>query len=171
MEDTFIHYGSTDFDPKLFHPVKNFCEYSNKPLHDTGFWATPIVTENGWRDWCEGNEWRTNGSYLSRFFVFHLRPSAKVLKIENNDDVTKFLNSKYQKRFWNSIGSYARDIAPDFEKLSKDFDALYARIFENKDLRSGTYWQLYGWDVDSILIFNPSIIEKIGDSNERSGRE
>ena len=45
----------------------------------------------------------------------------------------------------------------DFEKLSKEYDAIEVNISECRDL----YYSLYGWDCDSIVIMNPDIIEEI----------
>ena len=42
----------------------------------------------------------------------------------------------------------------DFEKLSKSYDVIEVNISADRDL----YWELYGWDCDSILVMNPSVI-------------
>ena len=42
----------------------------------------------------------------------------------------------------------------DFEELSKKYDAI--EVWISKD--SNLYFELYGWDCDSILIMNPKII-------------
>ena len=47
---------------------------------------------------------------------------------------------------------------PDFEKLVSDgVDAIEFFISDDNKL----YWDLYGWDCDSILIMNPNIIKLI----------
>ena len=45
----------------------------------------------------------------------------------------------------------------DFEKLSKEYDAIEVNISECRDL----YYSLCGWDCDSILIMNSDIIEEV----------
>ena len=39
----------------------------------------------------------------------------------------------------------------DFERVAKDYDFI---DFKVKEL----YYQLYGWDLDSILVLNPDVI-------------
>ena len=42
----------------------------------------------------------------------------------------------------------------DFEKLAQEYDAIEVLISGDP----GLYYELYGWDCDSILIMNPEII-------------
>ena len=51
-------------------------------------------------------------------------------------------------------------MALDFEKLSKEYDAIEVFISKDEQL----YWDLYGWDCDSILIMNSDIIEEVRSS-------
>ena len=45
----------------------------------------------------------------------------------------------------------------DFEKLARDYDAIEVLI--SNDYRLNT--SLMGWDCDSIIVFNPNIIEEV----------
>lgn len=171
--ELFIHYGTAVFDPTRFKEVKNRSEFIvNKPIPHTGFWATLYQSPdmNSWKDWCEGNNFYTEK--LKDFFTFFLKEDAKILEIQTQNDVDKFVRSKYQqkpvgyeRRFYYKDQEYP-DAHPDFEMLSKDFDAMYVKEFGN--VNSGTHWQFYGWDCDSLLIFNPQIIVKVGDSLAQS---
>ncbi len=54
----------------------------------------------------------------------------------------------------------SRWITLDFEELSKSYDGIELHLSEEEteDIFNGLYWKLYGWDCDSILIFNKDII-------------
>ena len=42
----------------------------------------------------------------------------------------------------------------DFEKLQERYDAIEVYI-------DNLYWDLYGWDCDSILILNKEIVKEV----------
>lgn len=115
-----------------------------------GFWASRKNSDEGWKDWVAENE-LTVGNFNSSF-EFSLKKDAKILLIDNIDTLSNLpkVNSDISLRLWSLL---------DFEKLSKDYDAVEVLISEDRRL----YQQLYGWDCDSILIMNPDIvIEKKG---------
>ena len=45
----------------------------------------------------------------------------------------------------------------DFEQLKENYDAIEVDISADNTL----YWELYGWDVDSILVLNPNVVEVV----------
>ena len=49
------------------------------------------------------------------------------------------------------------------EELAKEYDGIEVLMSEedNLDLAigEGLYWELYGWDCDSLLVFNKDIVE------------
>ena len=49
----------------------------------------------------------------------------------------------------------------DFEKLAETYDAVEVNISSDFNL----YYQLYGWDCDSIVIMNPDIIVELSSVN------
>ena len=48
-------------------------------------------------------------------------------------------------------------VTSDFESLKQDYYAIELDISANSDL----YWELYGWNVDSILVLNPEVIQEV----------
>lgn len=78
------------------------------------------------------------------------------MKVVTLDDLTNFLNKYCDQDEWRSI-------RVDFESIAQFYDALFVKIYTEdcEDFQQQAYWQLYGWDVDSLLIFNPDIIEEI----------
>lgn len=70
------------------------------------------------------------------------------------------------KQINNSASKIFKDIfiALDFEEIKKEYDAIEVLISEDDQL----YWDLYGWDCDSLLILNKDIIKELSE-NEIEG--
>lgn len=152
----FIHYGADHFDKDKFNYVKNagIGGICCKPYPHTCLWASPIDDQDGWHDWCETNWFHLDR--LNKSFKFKLKEKSRVLKVVTLDDLTNFLNKYCDQDEWRSI-------RVDFESIAQFYDALFVKIYTEdcEDFQQQAYWQLYGWDVDSLLIFNPDIIEEI----------
>jgi len=134
----FIHYGTNEFDPKLFKPIKNinFCKPSG------GLWASPEDSPFGWEDWCIREDY--NPDSLKKYFTFILSPECKIYKIESYEDLIK-------------LPLYNKSRHLDFEEISKSYGAIW--LTECGEVRTHfTNPSLYGWDCDSILIFKPEYI-------------
>lgn len=153
MSKIYIHYGSNEFKPELFKPVKNEMMFT-KPKG--GLWASPINAKESWKEWCERNDFRLQ--LLEKSFVFVLKPDTKVLFIDDVkqlENLPKVENPAIFDNFklWTCL---------DFEKLSKEYDAVEITLSEEKSHRGefwgGLYDKLYGWDCDSICIMNPECI-------------
>lgn len=133
------------FDRSLIQEIRNVSIYSNKPRG--GFWASRCDAEFGWKDLCDS---RSKGEP----FIFSLTNNAKILSIKSKDDMHKLSSYQIGPVGFNTIVGY------DFEMMQKDYDALEV------DGRA-LFWYMYGWDCDSILIFNPDIIiEEVNEKNE-----
>lgn len=148
----FIHYGNCKFDINKFKPIRNRPKFT-KP--DGGFWASRVDSDTNWKNYCEANEfydWIDSES-----FVFSLKEDAKVLTINNSKQLESLpqLNKNQYRRVFIEL---------DFEQLAKEYDAIEVLISEDNKL----YFELYGWDSDSILIMNPDIIISENDSENNS---
>lgn len=148
----YVHIGSDTFDKKLFKPIKNI-EHFVKP--SGGLWGSPIDSAYGWEDWVKSNNFnQTLGfeKYGKARFCFKLKDTAKLLYIDKVDilkDLPQVNDDVFQiaKPF----------VALDFESLKQNYDAIELDISADSDL----YWELYGWDVDSILVLNPDVVDII----------
>lgn len=137
----YIHYGSNCFDPSKFVEIKNE-KYFNKPRGE--LWASNIESEFGWKNWCEREEFCTYS--LDNSFVFELSTNARVYEINTKEDIEKMpLQSEQFSTMLKAI---------DFEALSNDYDVIKFNYDKNPSL----YWDLYGWDCDSILVLNKEVI-------------
>ena len=142
----YIHYGHKTFDKIRFCPVKNR-EGFTKPVG--GLWASKINSQNGWKAWCEDNNY---GECVDdNSFEFTLSDNTRVLTINNNKELENL--PKADSIFKLSFSTFL-----DFEKLALDYDAIEINISSDY---SGLYFSLYGWDCDSILVMNPDIIQII----------
>jgi hypothetical protein len=136
-----IHYGHDKFDINEFKPIEN-CNWI-KPKG--GLWASPIDSKYGWKDWCE----EENYGNLSYNFIFTF--DGKVLIIDSLKD----LKSKIP---FISVESYKYLLYIDFEKLSKEYDAILLTEKGQKETRFTQPENLHGWDCESICIFNPNAV-------------
>ena len=142
----YIHYGHDYFDIENFDKISNNLLWTTKPKG--GFWACQLDSEDNWKNWCLKNEDKEVD--LNKYFIFSLREDSRVLIIDNCDKLqdlpkTNFGNDVIKRKVCTEL---------DFEQLSKEYDAI--EVFISKD--HNLYFELYGWDCDSIVIMNPEII-------------
>lgn len=141
----YIHYGHNKFDISKFNKVVN----SNIPTKpEGGFWASRIDALFGWKEWCIDRKYKID---LDNSMVFSLSKDARILIIDNHKILEDLPKNERQQKHINMCAIL------DFERLSKEYDAIEVLISEDDEL----LYYLYGWDCDSILIMNPNIIEKI----------
>jgi len=148
MSKKYIHYGSTAFDPEMWHDVKNGGSIT-KPTG--GLWASPIDAEFGWREWNAESHFMTCKNENS--FVFTLNEKAKVKRLYMLADVDLLPQ--------RNLGYATNMVSIDFEKcVEEGIDAIELCTLDN-----GLYWALYGWDCESILILNKDVIEVKANAN------
>lgn len=143
-KDVYIHYGSKHFNKNLFKKIKNIPFV--KP--EGGLWASNIKAKYGWKEWTQDNNYGTDKYREDNCFKFRLKNGAKILTIKNKKDLRELPKYKvptFDSNLFNWL---------DFEKLSEQYDAI--EVFIDK-----LYWELYGWDCDSLLVLNKDVIEEI----------
>jgi hypothetical protein len=141
----YRHYGADKFDPNHIYTKTGLY----KPL---GLYASPQNSKKFWvwKNWCIGNEYSTGS--LDIWFDFRLTKDAKVLKIRKPSDVKDYLIDDP-----NSYNIFDWDITDgkllDLDRLYKDYDAML--VIHGNDYNELHFSHLfYGWDVDSICIWN-----------------
>ena len=86
---------------------------------------------------------------MSKWFIFTLKDGARVLEITNASQLKDLPKAPCTlSPHW---------VVLDFEEISKSYDAMQVMISSDQQL----YWDLYGWDCDTLLVFNPDIIDVI----------
>ena len=144
MSKIYIHYGHRYFEPDIFVEVENVCW--NKPIG--GLWASDINAKYGWNNWCKDEDYCECKEENS--FRFTLKENSKVLVISSHDDLNKLPLEDGVPEYIND-----RSLCIDFEKLKRKYDAIEVLISEDNRL----YYDLYGWDCDSILVLNKECID------------
>lgn len=145
----YVHDGHSNFDINLFKHIS--CrENFNKPLG--GLWASPVDSPYTWEQWCLDNNFNyTIGEdkyFQGEQFRFKLKDNARLLSITSAKQLDELPQIK------NDLTSNIYKIL-DFKKLEEEYDAIEVLISMDHQL----YWNLYGWDVDSIVVMNPDVIE------------
>lgn len=142
----YIHYGTAEYSKDKFKEIKNERLFT-KPIG--GLWASRVDTEYGWKNWTEDEHFRTEVYREDNYFKFKLKDEAKVLVMDNAKQILDLPKQKNEFNF-----SF---VCLDFEKLAKEYDAIEVLISQDGKL----YWDLYGWDCDSILVMNKEMVEVI----------
>ena len=146
MSKIYIHYGHKYFASNKFVKVKN--RMWNKP--EGGLWASDIKAKYGWKNWCKDENYSDCTARNS--FCFTLKENSKVLIISSHDDLNKL-------PLQQDVPEYVKNmcLCIDFEKLVIEYDAI--EVIVSKDDR--LYYDLYGWDCDSLLVLNKECIDEI----------
>lgn len=148
----YRHYGNSQFDIDIFDPIENR-PYFTKP--HGGLWATPVDSDiYGWKSWCQDNNFHIER--LNKWFDFQLDEMANVYKIKELKDIL-LLESLACCLVSNR--AYAIDDS-DISASFIDFEKLLILGYDAVELEMNpfTYWAMYGWDCDSIVILNPEVI-------------
>ena len=140
-----IHYGHKKFNPQRFNTIKN--RYWCKP--EGGFWASPIDSEYGWKNWCKSEDFRL--SKLKTNFRFSI--TGRIYVIDSLKDLTRLPFTAPHSEYVFITGY------PDFEKIALEYDAIHLTTNGEAETRYSTP-NLYGWDCESVLILNPNIINQ-----------
>lgn len=142
----------SDFSKEVFKPIKNI----NFVKPEGGFWASAINAKYGWKQWCndECESWAEGIP-----FKFTLKDDSKILYIRDVTDIANIPVIDNDTRIMDlAMPAYLLpSIYLDFEELSKKYDGIEIDAGSNPRL----YHAFYGWDCDSICIFNPDIIMEV----------
>jgi hypothetical protein len=167
----YIHYGSDKFDKEQFVPISNRGHWI-KPIG--GLWASPVDSKNNWYEWCKAEyDWyelcetecdKNNGgefnfvfqTYMSKSFTFSLKPGSKIIYISNIVDLRLLHDMDCCTYLTNRPSLYENAIPVE----SIDFEKLLSLGYVGVEisLNSCTYWSMYGWDCDSIVVMDPNSI-------------
>lgn len=150
----FVHFGIYDkISEKYFQNVKNENGFV-KPLFG-GLWASPYE-EN------ETTEWENfvkeifgDSSHPMNYkIIFELKENSKIYTINSYIDLLRLLKNYTLK----TEIDFKRQRFIDFEKMSKDYDGLLLTSNGQIETRF-SFPGLYGWDVESLLLFNIKCIQ------------
>lgn len=153
IDKVYVVFGSDHFDRSMFVPITNESYPWVKPRG--GMWSSPVNSEITWEAWCLDN--RFGIEKLGKQFRFILADGSRVLKISSNKDLDDLYSRGYKRSDFDQY-PYLHDdqYYLDFEKILADgYDAIQVTITNE------TYWSLYGWDCDTLLVLNPDSVVEI----------
>jgi hypothetical protein len=139
---TVIHYGAKKYIESSIKPISN--ENWVKPKG--GLWTSPVDSNWGWKDWCEGAEFRQ--CHESNSFKLKFNPDTKIILIDSLKDLIELPLLDI------GLGSIKREY-PDFSFLSTMCDAIWLTEKGQGETHLTYPISLYGWDCESVLIMNP----------------
>lgn len=147
--------GIDEVNRDLFHSIKNNGDYSNKP--SGGLWTSPVESEFGWKEFVIGENFRTE-KYLKKECLVRLKSSVKLFIIDGVEDLDRCPTIK------DNPGYYNRTI--DWEELSKSYDGVWLTLNGERDTRYSSnnafsLGDLYGWDVETVLLFNLNCVKNV----------
>jgi hypothetical protein len=156
-DKVFISYGTDKFDLSKIKPVKVdsvWGQIHNKP--EGGLWASPVGSNFGWADFCNRDAFHLKT--LNKHFIFKLKSNAKICIIDTIDDLIKH----------SCFNKYIEQYVLDIRNIVKEYDGIYLTYNAATKLRYGDDERrirgVDSWDVESICIFNPEVIEVIDEN-------
>ena len=147
----YVHYGNDRFNPK--HGMSMATPY--KP---SGFWASPVDSSWGWKDWLLSEDYHTET--LETSFEFCLKEGTRILQVRKPEDIIPYLKKGENYEIYRRRQRYYAPMAGmelDHEKLVQEFDAMELFLSEGYSLfRNNFIFSI--WDVDSIVIWRPECV-------------
>ena len=141
---TVIHYGHKKYDRKKFLPIRN----DNWVKPKGGLWTSPVNSDLSWKSWCHSEEFRVCEE--SNSFKLKFLPEASVIIIDSYKDLEKL---PLYEPSWGSSRLGMK--YPDYEKLVEiGIDAIWLTSEGQWKTRLSHPLNLYGWDVETVLVMN-----------------
>lgn len=152
MNDKWIFINKEYLDESRFSPVTNI----NFIKPEGGLWIAPYNENSkyssGWEEFLI-NEIGSDTKGL-KGTILSIKPDAKILTIDSLEDLVKVLENYEYK---NNPIRFTKLL--DFEKLSKDYDAIFLTEKGQYETRLSIP-NLYGWDIECMLVMNFDILEE-----------
>lgn len=149
----WVTYHKEPITKEKFQPVSNANEIGWVKPESGGLWCCPDYESEKWESFVSDTVSKQFMERLKVKEVFVLRPEARILSIECDEDLETAKKNLPYREFHGRIYF-------DFEKLANLYDGLFIRIY-SEGFFKGTYYYFYGWDVSSLLLFNYDMIGKI----------
>ena len=135
-----VHYGNDEFVYEKFANPTGESRIGIKPK--CGLWASPVSSKYGWREWCEDNDFGD----LSKSFCFQFHGSLLIINsVEDLENLPWIEDSILPKI--------------DFTEIVKRYDGMMVTEKGERETRFTFPKSLYGWDCESVVIFNRDCIE------------
>jgi hypothetical protein len=153
-----IHHSAEpfEFDREYTYDKQHLTSAVGKPH---GLWLSDESGDDGWRSWCEGEEFHLAG--LDHETEFVLAPGHNVLVIETAEALSAF-----DREFKPDVPGVSSIMGLDWDKVRARYDGIIISPYQYA-FRFGLMWY-YGWDCASGCIWNLSAIEPVSRRTERT---
>lgn len=115
-----------------------------------GIWTSSLLEDklgSAWTVWCEREDYNLPKDGIWKAYLLQPNEDARIYTIDSLEDLQYILN-KYKSR-----GNI------NYKKARKDYDAIHLTWKG----QGATYWELYGWDIESTIWLNEAytVIEEV----------
>lgn len=120
-----------------------------------GLWTSPINSENNWRKWCKEEDFHVER--LEKSFRLEI-DTSHLLIIDSFDDLMqKMVRPKIME-----VGLYEL-VCIDWKRLVSMYNGIWLTTRGEAETRFSYPYTLYGWDCETVFLFNDKPIIKILD--------
>lgn len=165
-----------EWDESFYTPIRNWSDADSAGLPNKprgGLWLSPLL-DNGKSAWDDFMYYESGEEAIQELKTGHhydanLRPEAKIMVINSKEDyfqAIRMFPSEVEELDFKSMG-VVKKASLDYQKISSTFDAIYIKQGAlnafgwqyQYEPESSTTVGLYGWDIPSLVVFNPNILE------------
>jgi hypothetical protein len=134
--------------PEQFDPVTNG-ERRFHPKPKGGMWLCPATSDYRWKRWCIENQY--NDDVYRQEWTLKVKEGTRFLVIDTHSDLVELL-AEYGTETVLERTYFLSEWSIDFEKIATDYDGIWLTERGQWETRL-TEPNLYGWDLESILVF------------------
>lgn len=157
MKYKYLTLGIKDINRESWDEIKN--EAFVKPFG--GLWASPYIENGKFKSkWHEFASYGLPNTIYNYGVLFNLKKNAKVYIIDTYEDFSNLLKDNKQSTELDELFNSPRFSFLDFEKLAKTYDAIFLTSKGERETRYFRRANLYGWDVESLLVLNFDCIDE-----------
>lgn len=125
-----------------------------------GLWTSPIYSENSWRKWCEREDFHLER--LNKSFRLEI-DTSNLLIINSLDDLTQKMVHPHIMELDPSGFPYI-----NWERLVNLYNGIWLTARGEAETRYSHPYSLYGWDCETIFLFNEKPIIKIRENENHT---
>lgn len=143
-----VFCGDVAPNPNEFDLVSNG-ERRFHPKPKGGMWLCPATSGHRWKHWCASEQFHTD--VYQQEWTLKVKEGTRFLVIDTHADLVELL-AEYGKE--TQLDPYIRlsEWSIDFERIAQDYDGIW--LTENGQWATRlSEPNLYGWDLESILVF------------------
>lgn len=143
-------------------PIYSICEIPvpgfPKPQNG-GLWTSPVDSENSWRKWCERESYNIGQLQKS----FRMEVSTKHLLVINSFDdlLIKLVRPGIMNMDYSTLPVI------NWKRLVAIYNGIWLTTRGETETRYIRPYNLYGWDCETVFLFNKKPIIQISTNKKR----